>query len=161
MVTLPAWTTNRGLRQTKASKIFISDTGLAAHLLGADSNTIRTDGRVRGMLLENFVTMELLKQIGWSKTRPSAHHFRSASGQEVDIVLEDQAGRIVGIEVKSSKSVTADDFRGLRALRDIAGKKFLRGIVLHDGDAIVHFDQQFLSAPIAALWSDFIHPNTT
>jgi predicted AAA+ superfamily ATPase len=161
VVTLPAWTTNRGLRQTKASKIFISDTGLAAHLLGADSNTIRTDGRVRGMLLENFVTMELLKQIGWSKTRPSAHHFRSASGQEVDIVLEDQAGRIVGIEVKSSKSVTADDFRGLRALREIAGKKFLRGIVLHDGDATVHFDQQFLSAPIAALWSDFIHPNIT
>jgi len=37
----------------------------------------------------------------------------------------------------------------------------LRGIVLHDGDATVHFDQQFLSAPIAALWSDSIHPNTT
>ena len=68
MVTIPAWTNNRGLRQTKASKIFISDTGLACHLLGADSNTIRTDGRIRGMLMENFVAMELLKQIGWSKS---------------------------------------------------------------------------------------------
>jgi len=72
----------------------------------------------------------------------------------VDFVLEDQAGRIVGIEVKSSKSVAADDFRGLRVLRDIAGKKFLRGIILHDGDATVHFDQTFVSAPISALWSD-------
>ena len=154
VVTIPAWTTNRGLRQTKASKVFISDTGLACHLLGADSNTIRTDGRIRGMLMENFVAMELLKQIGWSKTRPSAHHFRSSSGQEVDFVLEDQAGRIVGIEVKSSKSVGADDFRGLRVLRELAGKKFVRGIVLHDGDSTVHFDQEFVSAPISALWTD-------
>jgi predicted AAA+ superfamily ATPase len=106
------------------------------------------------MLMENFVTMELLKQIGWSKTRPSAHHFRSSSGQEVDFVLEDQAGRIVGIEVKSSKSVGADDFRGLRVLRELAGKKFVRGIVLHDGDSTVHFDQEFASAPISALWTD-------
>ena len=154
VVTLPAWATNRGSRQTKASKIFISDTGLASYLLGADSDTIRADGRIRGMLVENFVAMEVIKQIGWSKTRPSAHHFRSASGHEVDFVLEDQAGRIVGIEVKSSKSVAADDFRGLRVLRDIAGKKFLRGIILHDGDATVHFDQTFVSAPISALWSD-------
>ena len=154
VVTLPAWATNRGSRQTKASKIFISDTGLASYLLGADSDTIRADGRIRGMLVENFVAMELIKQIGWSKTCPSAHHFRSASGHEVDFVLEDQAGRIVGIEVKSSKSVAADDFRGLRVLRDIAGKKFLRGIILHDGDATVHFDQTFVSAPISALWSD-------
>lgn len=154
VVTLPAWATNRGSRQTKASKIFISDTGLASYLLGADSDTIRADGRIRGMLVENFVAMELIKQIGWSKTRPSAHHFRSASSHKVDFVLEDQAGRIVGIEVKSSKSVAADDFRGLRVLRDIAGKKFLRGIILHDGDATVHFDQTFVSAPISALWSD-------
>jgi len=154
VVTLPAWATNRGSRQTKASKIFISDTGLASYLLGADFDTIRADGRIRGMLVENFVAMELIKQIGWSKTRPSAHHFRSASGNEVDFVLEDQAGRIVGIEVKSSKSVAADDFRGLRVLRDIAGKKFLRGIILHDGDATVHFDQTFVSAPISALWSE-------
>ena len=51
VVTLPAWATNRGSRQTKASKIFISDTGLASYLLGADSDTIRDDGRIRGMLV--------------------------------------------------------------------------------------------------------------
>ena len=68
-------------------------------------------------------------------------------------MLEDRAGRIVGIEVKSCATVNADDFRGLRMLRETAGKKFVRGIVLHDGESTVHFDEQFLSAPISALWS--------
>ncbi len=153
VTTLPAWTTNRGLRLVKAPKVFLTDTGLASHLVGADAATLEADGRIRGMLLENFVVVEILKQLGWCKVRPTAHHFRSTSGVEVDIVLEDRAGRIVGIEVKSSATVNADDFRGLRMLREIAGKKFVRGIVLHDGESTVHFDEQFLSAPISALWS--------
>lgn len=153
VTTLPAWTTNRGLRLVKAPKVFLTDTGLASHLVGADAATLEADGRIRGILLENFVVVEILKQLGWCKVRPTAHHFRSTSGVEVDIVLEDRAGRIVGIEVKSCATVNADDFRGLRMLRETAGKKFVRGIVLHDGESTVHFDEQFLSAPISALWS--------
>jgi hypothetical protein len=67
-------------------------------------------------------------------------------------VLEDAAGRVVGIEVKSSASVGADDFRGLRALKEAAGDKFVRGIVLHDGAETVMFDPTLAAMPISALW---------
>ncbi len=151
-MTVPAWSNNRGLRLTKSPKLLIADTGLAAHLVGADLRRLRDDGALRGAMLENFVAMELIKQRTWSKTKPEIHHFRTSSGQEVDIVLEDRAGRVVGIEVKSATTIGTDDFRGLRALREAAGTKFLRGIVLHDGSRTVQFDDRLLSAPIAALW---------
>lgn len=41
-----------------------------------------------GAFVETFVLMEVIKQAGWSKTPPRLYHFRSANGEEVDIVLE-------------------------------------------------------------------------
>ena len=69
-----------------------------AHQLAGNSTII-------GPLLENFVLMELRKQAGWSETRPSFYHFRTHGGEEVDVVLEDSAGRLVAVEVKASASI--------------------------------------------------------
>jgi len=55
--------------------------------------------------------------IGWTPALRKLYHFRTAMGREVDLVLEDEAGRLVGVEVKASTSVCADDFRGLQTLR--------------------------------------------
>lgn len=153
VVLLPAWTSSRSSRLAKSPKVVICDSGLACHLIGADLGRLERDGSARGAMLENFVAMELMKQRDWSSTRPSIHHFRTAAGHEVDLVLEDRAGRVVGVEVKAAGTVTSDDFRGLRALRDLAGRNFLRGIVLHDGSESVRFDPSLMSVPISALWS--------
>ena len=77
--------------------------------------------------------MELTKQRAWSPLRPTIMHFRSHAGQEVDLVLEANAGQIVGIEVKASANVEPRDASGLRALAELAGPKFVRGIVLYNG----------------------------
>ena len=73
--------------------------------------------------------MELVKQAGWSADPPALYHFRTHEGDEVDLVLERRGGALVGIEVKSTATVTAADFKGLRALAQIAGRRFRRGIV--------------------------------
>ncbi len=153
VVTIPAWASNQGLRLTKAPKVMLADTGLACHLLGADAARLEQDGSLRGALLENFVAMELTRQIGWSQAKPRLHHFRTVSGREVDLVLEDRAGRIVGIEVKSAGSVDSQTFEGMRALREAAGAKFLRGIVLYDGQEPVSFEKDLLAVPLRALWA--------
>lgn len=152
VVTIPAWSSNQGLRLSKAPKLMLADTGLASHLLGTDTQRLQADGNLRGSLLENFVAMEVMKQATWSKARVKVFHFRTTAGKEVDLVLEDAAGRVVGIEVKSSASVGADDFRGLRALKEAAGEKFVRGVVLHDGAETVMFDPTLAAMPISALW---------
>jgi uncharacterized protein len=152
VVLLPAWSTNRSSRLAKAAKVLIADSGLACYLVGASERRLEDDGSTRGAMLENFITMEVLKQREWSRTRPSLYHFRSAAGAEVDLVLEDRAGRIVGIEIKSARTIGAEAFRGLRALRELAGKKFVRGILLHDGLESVHFDPTLMTAPHSAVW---------
>jgi uncharacterized protein len=103
-------------------------------------------------VLENFVVTELRKQASWGKTKPQLFHFRTQTGQEVDIVMEDAAGRLVGVEVKASAPVNSSDFKGLHALREIAGKRFMRGVVLYTGAEAVAFGTNLFALPLANLW---------
>lgn len=148
---LPAWYSNLGKRLVKTSKLVMNDTGLLTTLLAVDAARLENTP-LCGAVIENFVIMELKKQISWSDTRPAILHYRTQTGQEVDVVLEDTAGRIVGIEIKSAKSVGGRDFRGLQSLAEAAGNNFLRGIVLYSGSEVVSFGSNLLAMPIDSLW---------
>jgi len=106
-----------------------------------------------GSYVENFVAMEIQKQISWSECQPRMHHFRTQTGHEVDIVLEDARGRVVGIEVKSGTRLGEQDFKGLRVLGEMAGKHFHRGIVLYTGPEAVPFGPKLYALPIDYIWS--------
>jgi len=149
---LPAWSTHLGKRLVKAPKLVLNDTGLLAYLLGVNEQRLEEGRTLLGGLLENFVVMELRKEASWSASQPRLFHFRTQTGHEVDIVLENAAGKLVGVEVKSSASVTADDFKGLRALQELTGRRFLRGVVLYTGSERVPFSPHQLALPIAHLW---------
>jgi len=151
--TLPAWSANVGKRLAKAYKLLLCDTGLNGYLLGLDRARLADDPGLAGPLLENFVALELLKQAGWSRTRPSFCHLRSHSGDEVDLVLEDRAGNLVGIEVKSGATLSAADFKGLRSLAAMVGRRFRRGVVLYTGTEAVGFAPNLHALPVEALWS--------
>jgi predicted AAA+ superfamily ATPase len=149
---LPAWSRNIGKRLVKSSKLLMSDTGLMSHLLGANKERPAAGG-LMGPLLENFIIMELKKQITWSAVKPQIFHYRTQTGHEVDVVLEDRAGKLVGIEVKASASVSAQDFKGLRALAEITGKRFHRGVVLYTGSESVPFGADLFALPAGVLWN--------
>jgi len=148
---LPAWAVNIGKRVTKASKLMFTDTGLAAHLSGMNRDRLTQDRQIFGHLLENYVVCEMAKHATWSRSRVALSHFRSHAGQEVDLILEDQAGNIVGIEIKASASPAASDFKGLRLLAQACPDKFLRGIVLHLGSRSVPFAENLHALPIASM----------
>lgn len=149
---LPAWSGNLSKRLVKSPKSFLSDTGLAAHLLGVAAARLARDHRLLGPLLETFVVLELMKMRGWNDTPVNLYHYRTQTGQEVDVVLEAADGRLVGVEVKSSATVTSGDFRGLRALQEAAAANFQRGVVLYNGDTVVPFGARLHAVPIRALW---------
>jgi predicted AAA+ superfamily ATPase len=149
---LPAWAPNLGKRLVKSPKLHFVDSGLAAHLIGVDERGLGATPHVLGALLETFVVNELQKQLGWARTRARLFHFRSADRKEVDIVIEDAAGRIVGVEVRATSTPGQADFSGLRALKDLAGERFVRGVVLHLGDAALPFGERLEAAPTATLW---------
>jgi hypothetical protein len=74
--------------------------------------------------LRPFVVSEILKLATWSDTVSTLHHYRDKDQVEVDIMLEDDAGAIVAIEVKAAATVSAADFKGLRKIAEIAGDSF-------------------------------------
>lgn len=151
--TLPAWSSNLGRQLVKAAKLYLLDTGLLCSLLGITADRLRSQPDLLGPALENFVVMELRKQAGWSRLRPQMFHFRLQTGAEVDVLLEDARGRLVGIEVKASATVGASDFKGLRTLAELTGRRFRRGIVLYTGSELVPFGPKLHAVPLDALWS--------
>ena len=70
----------------------------------------------------------------------------------MDIVIEQGALALAGVEVKASGTVTGADFRGLRRLRRAVGDRFAVGAVLYDGEVCTSFGDGLLAVPIRALW---------
>jgi predicted AAA+ superfamily ATPase len=151
--TLMPWSNNRLSRLVKTPKLHFIDTGLLAALREDEMAKLSDDKTRFGALLESFVVSELMKLASWSERRLSFSHYRTKDMDEVDVVIEDRRGRIIGIEVKASATVKSDDFRGLRQLQAAVGDRFVRGIVLHDHDRITPFAERLQAAPLSILWS--------
>ena len=149
---LPAWSSNLGKRLIKAPKLVLSDTGLLSHLLGLDPTRAAQDRTLFGHVLENFVAMEIVKQLTWSNGGVQLFHFRTSAGQEVDLLLEDRSGGLIGIEVKAGANVQEEDFSGLRLLAELAGKRFRHGFVFHTGESVVPFGKNLHALPLQYLW---------
>ncbi len=150
---VPAWTRGGRKRLVKSPKVVLTDSGLAAHLAHLSPERLQRAPELVGPLVEGFALTELRRILDWSGSRPDLLHFRTDQGQEVDAVLEDRAGRVVGIEVKARATVTARDFRGLDALAEVAGERFLLGLVLHPGGHAVPFGDRRWAVPLSLLWA--------
>ena len=150
---LRPWSSNLGQRLIQTPKVYLDDTGLLAQLTGLTVERMKVDGALAGGVLENFVLMELRKQSAWSKSQPEFFFWRTAAGQEVDIVLEDSAGRLVGIEIKAGATLGGSDVRGLQAMATATGKRWVRGVVLYTGTEVIPFAANLHGLPVSRLWA--------
>ena len=128
------------------------DTGVVAYLLQADVDSLLRPGGLFGPLLEEFVQMELARQLTWSNTRAELYHYRTKDKVEVDAVLENPRGQVIAIEVKAATAVKDEDFRGLRHLASRLGEDFLAGYVLYTGTNTLSFGSKLRAMPVSALW---------
>lgn len=150
---VPAWSTNLTNKVAKTSKLYLTDSGLAAHLLDVSVDALRRPGHPGlGGLVETFVFTELLKLQTFGDVPFTIRHLRERDGREIDFVLEAADGRVVAIEVKASASANDTDARHLRWLRDRAGDRFVAGLVLYLGDGTYSFGDRITAAPVSALW---------
>jgi predicted AAA+ superfamily ATPase len=147
----PAWSINRTKRLLKMPKIYFGDTGLLVNQLGVGAKYLLDNGRVLGQLLENLVFLELKKQSTWASFPIELYHYRTQSGIEVDMVLENRAGQVVGIEVKLSENISSGDWKGLDTLGEEMGDKMVRGVILYPGKEVVALRKDRLAIPLSAL----------
>ena len=147
------WSANRLSRIVKAPKIQFIDSGLLSALADLTPASAGRDRALLGRVLESFVYSELLKQSTWAEGDYGLFHYRDRDQVEVDLVIEDAARRVVGVEVKAAASVGARDLRGLKKLAALAADRFAAGIVLYDGEDTVPVGERLWAAPLSALWS--------
>jgi predicted AAA+ superfamily ATPase len=147
------WFRNRLNRLSKSPKYYLTDTGLAAHLMGADKQRILTNGDLLGRIIDTYVLTQIRPLLDTTRPRLDAYHFRDNDGRhEVDLVIESQSS-IIGIEIKASASVTAHDARHLAWLRDQCRDEFSAGYVFHTGPGVIPLGDKLWAVPIASLWN--------
>lgn len=142
------WSGGVDARIVRSPKLLLNDPGLYAYLLNLASN----DAHI-GFLIEEFVGSELIKLVSYHGLGEYALlHFRTREQKEVDFAIEAADRRLVGLEVKASTTAEARDFKGLRALSELAGDRFHRGVLLYGGSECVPFGPKLWAIPISALW---------
>ena len=151
-VYLRPWYKNMGKRLVKSPKIYLQDTGLLLFLLQSDSEKLISDPKFFGPIFENFVLSEILKQSSWSNYFIELYHYRTVSGVEVDAVLQNNKGKVVGIEIKSGQYIQSSDFKGLKHLETEFGDNFVNGIVIYPGNEIISFGKNLWALPVSSLW---------
>ena len=146
------WARNRLKRVVKTPKLQFIDSGLLAALLDLTPEKIASDRTRFGNVLETFVFGELLKYTTTAGGDDRLLYYRDAEKFEVDVVIENAAEQLVGVKVKASATVQESDFRGLRKLANIAGDKFVMGVLLYDGVDAIPLGDKLWAVPLSSLW---------
>jgi len=122
-------------RVGRTPKIYVADSGIEARLLNATPTSLMDPSTYArtGQLIEGFVAEELRKMIPVSESAPRLYYYRDLERREIDFLLETSDGRIAAIEVKASQSVSTTDIRWLQYLRELLGRRFVGGVLLHAG----------------------------
>jgi len=105
---VPAWTRSRTRKPLVSSKYYFFDVGVASSLQG---RLVRKRTPEFGPAFETYIFHELACHRDYAGGA-AIQHWRSASGYEVDFVLDDHTA----IEVKAKEAVSLRDLRALEAL---------------------------------------------
>ena len=150
--TLPAWSSNRLKRLSKARKRHLIDPALIASILRSDESAVLRDGDLLGRVLESFVVAQIRAELAVCTTRPRLYHLREEHGRhEVDLLAELGAERVMAFEVKAG-AADLHAARHLIWLRGQLGERFACGVVFHTGPRSFELDDRILALPICALW---------
>jgi predicted AAA+ superfamily ATPase len=148
------WARNRLNRVVKSPKLQFMDSGLLSTLLDLTTDEVQKDKTRFGNVLETFVFSEVLKHITTAEGDYRLMYYRDADKVEVDLVVENAAGQLVGIEVKAAATVKEADLRGLKKFAGLAGESFKMGVLLYDGDETMPLGDRIWAAPLSTLWGN-------
>jgi uncharacterized protein len=115
-------TAQLGKRLTKMPKLYMTDVGLAAALLGIRTPEQAQAHPLRGALFETLVVNEFLKARWNGGDRSMLYYWRDHVGTEVDLVMERGNG-LAGVEIKSGLHVDWSGLKGLHSWHKYATQR--------------------------------------
>lgn len=148
---LPPFLGNRASRVIRSPKVYLRDSGLAAHLAGVGEADLGRDDPLRGALFETYVYQNLSANLfnGW--TGATLSYWNVQGRHEVDFVIE--AGRdVMAIEVKAAARWEKRDLVGLSAFL-AATPRCRAAILAYNGTEAVSLGERLWAVPISLLLS--------
>ena len=130
---LPPFFENVRKRVIKSPKIFFTDVGLAAFLLGIHTKEHAFRDPLRGHLYENLVIADIVKGAFNKGIKPEIFFFRDSHGNEVDLLIKEK-GTLTPVEIKSAGTFSADFIKGLERFQMLKIKRVATGAVLYNGE---------------------------
>lgn len=130
---LPPYYNNFSKRLIKSPKLYFYDTGLAASLLGIQTEKQLSGHYLRGGLFESLVLSELIKNAFNNAQEPHLYFWRDSHGHEVDGII-DNAGHLLSIEIKSGYTVNPDFFTALEKWNEISQTSPEDNFIIYGGE---------------------------
>lgn len=150
---LSPWTRTDYDMVGRTDKMYMTDTGLMAAILGWHYDVVAFDADKFGKIIETFVFNEISAQIDLNNEY-TLYHYRDRRNREIDFIIEKEDGDMVGVEVKGGSRVSKDDFKHLEWFKENLAKdrKFI-GIILYSGENTISFGEDMLAVPTSCLWN--------
>ncbi len=155
---LPAWSRSLTASTARRPKFHITDSGLAASLLGVGAEALASPtAPATGPLLETFAANEIARQLSASTRAYTLSHYRDHKDREIDLILKADNDDVVAVEVKSTSSPTSKHLAHIQWFRDkldaVSPGAFRAGILLHTGPHTLSLDDRLHMRPISSLWA--------
>jgi predicted AAA+ superfamily ATPase len=146
---LPAWTESKKRKAIKTGKFYFFDPGITHMLAGTES--LDRNSNLYGKSFEQFICMELRAYLSYRRKKLDLTYWRSKSGHEVDFLI----GTRTAIEVKASRKISRNDFKGLKYLKE---EGVLQNLILVSQDPVSTLTDSILTVPwqkfLSDLWKD-------
>lgn len=134
----------------KHAKLFITDSGLMTSLLNWKKKDIELDADKMGKLTETYVFNQMAAHVDAFPGKYKLFHYRDREQREIDLLIENEDGALLGIEVKSGSTLKKDSFKTLKWFKqNIAKHREFIGIVVYTGEHVVSFKDNMWGVPFS------------
>lgn len=141
---------NVGKRLVKTPKVYFTDTGMLSYLAGIRDPAHAAAGPMAGAIAETAVVSEVLKSFFHRGTEPRLYFWRTATGDEVDLVIETPTG-LLPLEVKATATPSPAMARGILRFRESVREARADGYVVHIGDVWLPLGGNISALPFGTL----------
>lgn len=141
---------NIGKRLVKSPKVYFMDTGLLCYLVGLQDAQHASAGPMGGAIFENLVVSEIYKTVIHRGDEPKLYFWRTASGSEVDLIVESRR-KLVPIETKLSATPRPEMAREIARFRKDFGDEVGQGYVIHPGNTILPLGEGSIAMPFSGI----------
>jgi len=150
VIILRPYFANVSKRLVKSPKIYFTDVGTLCYLTGLRDVDHLVAGPMSGAVFETFVVSQVYKRFLNRGIEPNIYFWRTATGIEIDILVEDQ-GLLHPLEVKATATPRPSMSSGIVSLRKDLGQRVGKGYIVHMGELTLPLAPEIKAIPLSQL----------